>query len=542
MATLEKAILVLQKQAAAGKSASLLQVQQAPNVLKAVEAMVQFSMISAQDGKGLTALLQQSKSEDEELQAPAAPAYEKKAGGVVEMIEDLYDKAKEELASLRKKEQTAVNNYEMLAQSLNNAVKFAKKEVEKAQADQKDENKNKLDGEKDFQQTSENLAKDSTELKDLTSDCRRKVEDYEAEKKDRDEEVKAVETAKEALTSKAMGASDQQYGAASFFQVGQKSSIRTSSDLTNFEVVHMIRELAKKQNDQQLVLLAQKIGSVIRSDHSARGPFDAIIKMIQDMIASMEQSLQEDTDKKAYCDSERSKVKDKKDAKQEEVDKLSSKMSGISSKSAQLRAEVQDLQKALSELASTKKQMTEIRANEKSQFDKNSPEMAAGLGGVKTALKILREYYSKSGKRGGATGIIGMLEVCEADFSKSLSDMKIAEKTAVADFEKELDEMKLEKTRKEQDAKYKAQAADKLDKDILDVQSDADSVGEEMAAIIEYSNGIEAECTETQESFAEKAAKRQAEIDGLKTALDTLSGEAGAFMQKKFLRGGKIGF
>eukprot|EP00933_Yihiella_yeosuensis_P031047 TRINITY_DN245_c0_g1_i2.p1 TRINITY_DN245_c0_g1~~TRINITY_DN245_c0_g1_i2.p1 ORF type:complete len:677 (-),score=258.34 TRINITY_DN245_c0_g1_i2:116-2146(-) len=540
MATLEKGILVLQKQAVS-KSESLLQVQHAPNVLKAVEAMVSASMISSQDGAGLSSLLQKAQTEEEE-------PYEKKAGGVIEMIEDLYDKAKEELASLRKKEQTAVNNYEMLSQSLSNEIKFAKKEVEKAQADQKDENKSKLDGERDLKGTLETLAKDSFELKDLTQDCRRKAEDYEAEKKDREEEVKAVETAKEALTSKAMGASGQQYGGASFLQVNSNSNIRSSTDLANFEVVHMIRELAHKQHSQELALLAQKIGSVLRSDHSAKGPFDTIIKMIKDMVSSMETSLQEDTDKKAYCDSERSKVADKKDAKQDEVDKLASKMSGISSKSAQLKSEVQDLQKALSELAAASKEMTEIRSQEKAAFNKNKPEMESGLEGVKTALKVLRKYYESSGKRGGATGIIGMLEVCESDFAKSLSDMKIAEKTAATDFEKETKEMQLEKVRKEQDAKYKAQAAQKLDKDLTEVQSDADSIGEEMAAIIEFSNGIEAECTETQASFAEKAAKRQAEIDGLKVALDTLAGEgagaAGAFIQTKFLRGGKshLGF
>eukprot|EP00933_Yihiella_yeosuensis_P033252 TRINITY_DN2698_c1_g1_i1.p1 TRINITY_DN2698_c1_g1~~TRINITY_DN2698_c1_g1_i1.p1 ORF type:complete len:193 (-),score=77.59 TRINITY_DN2698_c1_g1_i1:145-723(-) len=188
--------------------------------------------------------------------------------------------------------------------------------------------------------------------------------------------------------------------------------------------------------------------------------------------------------------------------------------------------------------------MTELRAQEKAAYNKNKPEMEAGLEGVKIALKVLREYYQKSGKRGGATGIIGMLEVCESDFAKSLSGMKIAEKTAVKDFEKEGEEMVLEKSRKEQDAKYKAEAAARLDKDVLDVQSDAESVGEEMAAIIEYSNGIEAECTETQESFAEKAAKRQAEIDGLKTALDTLAGQAGGALtqlSKQALRGSRQG-
>eukprot|EP00933_Yihiella_yeosuensis_P031883 TRINITY_DN25489_c0_g1_i1.p1 TRINITY_DN25489_c0_g1~~TRINITY_DN25489_c0_g1_i1.p1 ORF type:complete len:706 (-),score=216.34 TRINITY_DN25489_c0_g1_i1:148-2070(-) len=538
IATLEKAIMVLNREKS-GKSESLLQVQQAPNVLQAVDAMVSASMISAQDAKGLSALLQRTESEDEDEQQPAAgPAYEKKTGGVMELIENLFDKAKQQLASLRKKETVAIQNYQMLSQSLNDAVKFAKREIERAQAEQSNQQKEKADAEKSLKHTSANLAKDSKEFKDLKMDCKRKAEDYAVEKKDREEEIKAVETAKDALQSKAMGASNQKYGLVqkpSFLQLGQKSAIRNSADLANVEVVHMIRQLAHDQHSKQIAFLAQKIGAAIRNDHSAKGPFNKIIKMIGDMVANMEKTLREDSDKKAYCDSERAKVDEKKNDKQNEVDKLKSRMDSIASDSAQLKTEVQDLQSSLTELVATMGEMSKMRSDEKAAFDKNSGEMAAGLEGVKIALKVLRDYYKG---KGGATGIIGMLEVCESDFAKSLSDMKKGEKTASDDFKKESNEMKQEKIRQEQDIKYKTEAAERLDKDLADVQSDSDSVAEEMAAIIDYSNGIEGECSETKESFAEKVAKRQAEIDGLKQALDTLKEENGfAFVQGKSLRG-----
>eukprot|EP00933_Yihiella_yeosuensis_P056492 TRINITY_DN556_c0_g1_i5.p1 TRINITY_DN556_c0_g1~~TRINITY_DN556_c0_g1_i5.p1 ORF type:complete len:557 (-),score=222.41 TRINITY_DN556_c0_g1_i5:89-1687(-) len=489
--------------------------------------MVSASMISAQDAAGLTSLLQKAQAEDEEFQAPVGPAYEKKAGGVLELIENLYDKTKEQLTALQNKEEQAVHNYDVLAKSLQDAIDFSKKEVLKAKGSQRDEQKTKSEASRNLQQTTENLNKDEAELVDLGRDCKRKNEDYQIEKKDRDAELKAVATAQEALTDKAMGASTQQYGAASFLQLGKKSMIRTAADLANVEVVHVIRDLAQKQHSKELALLAQKIGAVMRTSQDSKGPevMNKIISMIKDMIVSMENRLNEDTTKKAYCDSERAKVKDKKADKQDEVDKLQAKMDGIASQSAQFKADVQQLQKALSELAAAKKDMMQIREQEKAAFDKNAPEMAAGLEGVKTALKVLREYFESTGKRGGATGIIGMLEVCESDFSKSLSDMKTAEATAIEDYEKELKEMKIEKTRKEADVKYKTEAADTLDRDLIAVKADADTVGEEMAAIIEYSNGIEGECAETKESFAEKAAKRQAEIDGLKTALETLKVE-----------------
>merc|ERR1711904_718002 len=102
--------------------------------------------------------------------------------------------------------------------------------------------------------------------------------------------------------------------------------------------------------------------------------------------------------------------------------------------------EVGVLQKELSELAKAQAEMDKLRAEEKAAFDVNSAEMEKGIKGVKLALKVLRDYYAKADKAhgsadGAGSGIIGLLEVAEADFTKGLSEMVATEESAVSEYE-----------------------------------------------------------------------------------------------------------
>ena len=53
--------------------------------------------------------------------------------------------------------------------------------------------------------------------------------------------------------------------------------------------------------------------------------------------------------------------------------------------------------------------------------------------------------------------IIGLLEVLEFDFTKSITEMVATEQTAAATHDKETKENAVEKTTKEQDVKYSVQ-------------------------------------------------------------------------------------
>merc|ERR1719316_1340655 len=94
------------------------------------------------------------------------------------------------------------------------------------------------------------------------------------------------------------------------------------------------------------------------------------------------------------------------------------------------------------------------------------------------ALQVLRDYYaaepsllqqpsvsvhSKAG--GAATGIIGILEVAQSDFTKLLADATVEEDTAQKDYEKQTNENSVNKAMKEADVKYMTKEKASLKKD-----------------------------------------------------------------------------
>merc|ERR1712216_611225 len=103
--------------------------------------------------------------------------------------------------------------------------------------------------------------------------------------------------------------------------------------------------------------------------------------------------------------------------------------------------------------AKSKAEADKLRSEENAAFTKNSAEMKLGVKGVKMALKVLREYYAKADKAHGAaegagSGIIGLLEVCESDFTKGLTEMTAEEETAAADHEAYSKQYEIETTSK----------------------------------------------------------------------------------------------
>merc|ERR1719478_1462486 len=115
--------------------ASMVQLQSATNVVQALAVMVEATSLSNADASKLTALLQNSQeSEDssDALGAPAAAVYKGKSGGIVETMQDLYEKAEAQLEEARQTETKAVQAYQMLAQGLKDEIKYATADMNKA--------------------------------------------------------------------------------------------------------------------------------------------------------------------------------------------------------------------------------------------------------------------------------------------------------------------------------------------------------------------------------------------------------------------------
>merc|ERR1712216_786801 len=161
--------------------------------------------------------------------------------------------------------------------------------------------------------------------------------------------------------------------------------------------------------------------------------------------------------------------------------------------------------------------MDKLRMEEKATFTSNKKDLDAGIEGVKKALEVLKEYYSKESAQGSAegaaSGIISLLEVCESDFSKDLAEQTAIENMVAAEYDAQTKENEVTKTMKSQDEKYKTKEFTGLDKTIKELSSDKEGVQTELDAALEYLAKINERCIAKAEPYAEIKARREAEIE-----------------------------
>merc|ERR1719171_2814509 len=185
--------------------------------------MVSASMLSSADGKKLTALVQTSQDDsDSETGAPAASVYEGHSDGIIGTLEGLTEKAEGQLDKARKTENSALQNYQMLKQSLTDEIKFANKDMDKAKKNLAASQEKKATAEGDLDVTSKDLAEDIATKSTLHQDCMSAAEEFEAATKSRGEELNALATAKKVIQESTGGAAEQSYG------LNQVSSCRLS--------------------------------------------------------------------------------------------------------------------------------------------------------------------------------------------------------------------------------------------------------------------------------------------------------------------------
>merc|ERR1711956_31585 len=462
--------------------------------------------------------------------------YEGHSSGIIETLETLLEEAEGQLSEARKKETSSKNNYEMLKQSLEDDIANANKDFDASKKSLAASGETKATAQGDLAVTSKALAADISTLEDLHKDCLTKAQDFEAETKSRSEELKALAEAKKMLKETTAGAEAQTYG------LNQESFLQITSKvgLAQFEAVRMVRDLARRENSRALTQLASRLEMTARTS-SAQGadPFAKVKGLISDMIASLEEAADADATEKAFCDKELAETRAKKTDKTAEIEKLSTKIDQMSTRSAKLKEEVAALQKALADLMSAQAEMDSLREKESAAYKTNKAELEQGLDGVKLALKVLSEYYDSDASHNAAEGpgssIIGLLEVAESDLEKELAEVIATEEMAAADYEKETKENEIDKVTKEQDVKYKTKEADELDAAVAEATADKTGVQAELDPVLKYLKTLEDRCIAKAETYEEKKAKREAEIAGLKEALEILEGQS-FFLQRKAKR------
>merc|ERR1719262_1764969 len=127
--------------------------------------MVQASVLTSADATRLASLVQSSAKQSDELDslgAPAAAVYEGHSQGIIQTLEDLLDKAQNQLADSRKAEANALHNFNMLKQSLDDNIKFANKDMSDTKKSLAVAGEKKASAEGDLAVTTRDLNEDKT--------------------------------------------------------------------------------------------------------------------------------------------------------------------------------------------------------------------------------------------------------------------------------------------------------------------------------------------------------------------------------------------
>jgi len=556
ISALERAISILEKEMAKNP-ASFAQVYNTnvKNILHSLSLVADAAAFSVDDRQRLLNLAQTDQG-DEEFGAPAAAAYKSQSGGIIDVLEDMKEKAESQLAELRKAEETAKHNYEMLKQSLEAQIAADSKDMKEEKAGKAEAEEAKAEAEGDLEMTSKELANAVESLATSRSTCMKVGADHEMTVNARAEELKVIAEAKKILVETTSGVVDQTY---SLVQVATASKLQTRVDLAHAEVVVLVKRLAHQHHSAALAQLASRVAAVLQYGASnGEDPFTKVKGLIEDMITQLEEEAAAEAQEKAYCDEQLAKTKAKKEELDDDIEKLTVKTDQATSKSAKLKEEVQDLESELAALTKLQAEMDKIRQETHAEYVTAKDELELALKGVRKALGVLREYYGGAAllqdgspmaalmqqpapppahkkSTGAGQGIISILEVCESDFAENLAKENTEEADAQAEYDKTTQENKVGKTLKEQDVKYKTQEIKALSKALTELSADLESAETEHAAVMEYYEKIKERCIAKPETYEERKARREAEIAGLKEALSILENET-AFMQRKSRR------
>jgi len=566
ISTLDRAIAIIEREMA--KNPALMQMQvvssDTKQLVHALTTIVEAAGFDLTDRRKLIGLVQdrnqesggdevqesaKEESDEENLGAPAPTAYKSHSEGIVDVLEDLKEKAETELSSLRKAETNAKHNFDMLKQSLEDQKAADTKDLAQEKEKSTAAAEAKASAEGDLATTVKALANAEAALATAQTTCMTVAGDHEETVKARAEELKVLAEAKNIILSSTSGAANKTY---SLLQVDWKStsSLKTGADLANAEIITIVKKLAQKYHSTLLSQLASKITAVLKfGAGQGEDPFAKVRQMIQELIDRLMKEAASEASEKAYCDDELAKTTEKKTSLNAEVDYISAKIDGAAAASTKLKEEVAELQKEIAALVKEQAEMDAYRQDEHAAYVEAKADLEEGLTGIRKALELLRNYYeakaeallqdregsgdaqppypekhSKSSGAGG--GIIDMLEVIESDFATSLAKEETEEADAQAEYYKTTQMNKVTKAMDDQDVKHKTAEGKRLDKKLAELSSDKETASEELNAVLTYYEKLKDRCIAKAESYEERSSRREAEIAGLKQALEILEGEA----------------
>jgi len=520
---LERAIAVLKKQDHDRTQAALTQVSQQSRIPDKARATIEAFLAEDDDGLGVS--------------APEANAYESRSGGVIAMLEKLLDEFIAERTSLEKEEMNSKQAYDMLMQDLKAQLKTDNTDIEVSTETKAKKLEAQAKAEGDMGDTADSMNEDTKYLNDLSATCAEKSTAFESRQQLRAEELEAIEKAIEIVSSGAVSGSADKHLPALVQKQTSFAQLRSVLSNDQQKVVLYLQMRAKELNSRVLDMLATRAES---------DPFAKVKKMIKDLIVKLLEEANEEATHKGWCDTELGTNEHTRKEKTEAVETLQAEIEELTASIAKGTEDITLLTQQIADLATAVSEATKLREAEKEKNADTISDAQEAQTAVAQALTVLKEFYAKAAKATALVqqepppvfsdepyqgmgaesgGIVGMLEVIESDFARLQANTKANEATAEKEYTDFMNDSEVDKTKKTSDVTHK-EAKKQDEEHLLETKKvDLEGTSKELNAAMRYFDKLKPSCVDSGVSYADRVARREAEIDSLKEALKILNGE-----------------
>jgi DNA repair exonuclease SbcCD ATPase subunit len=501
------------------------------------------------------------KSQVDELVAmaqtgAAQPAYEVRSNGILQTLEEMKDTFNENKKQDDQEEFDANSAWEKKDLNLNNVRKFS--EDEKFQKEQFVEAKTEEMGKANVDKTTEtkDMGADNEFMEILTEECEGKAEQFDQRSKTRVGELTALAGALDALAKKvapSAGANKklaqiQTQQATSFLQLRGAARSQAAATATARRAAEFLSDAASRIGSSVLALAAARADA--SADH-----FVKVRQIIKDLVSKLEADAAAEADQKSFCDKAIGENVNSRDSAIAQVESLTSKKSQLTAEDGQLHKEITELATDIASLNKGLKEAAELRQSEKEENEATLATAEEGRAGTELALKILNDFYAaaggaslaqftppgagRDGKNVGdmapdspdgeykgnqekSKGIVGLLEVIESDFERTLKKVAEDEQTAQDDFDaykkKTEEDVATKEESKQSKEDRRAAIADELIATAESLKEETDLWETSKKSLAE----LKSQCIDGEESYEDRVAKRKKEIEALKQAHDIL--------------------
>jgi len=496
--------------------------------------------------RALNSFIERSaQHESDESGAPEANAYEAQSQGVIDMLQHLYDKFFTEREKLEKTEVDNLHGFKMLAQDLANQLTFAKEAREEKKVAKSKALQQAADSKGDLQDTTTTRDDDIKFLADMTATCEQKASAYEQRQKLRASELEAVNKAIEIMSGSGIAG-----GSKHLPQLLQKPKKAMHSALVQLrssnqspmqaKVAAYLKNQAGKINSRVLSAIAMRV---------AADPFKKVKKMVKDLIVKLMEEANAEADHKGWCDMELATNEKTRTEKTDLVVNLHAEIDELEASIAKLAQDISVLSGEVAEIDAAVAKATTIRTAEKEKNAVTIKDAEGAQEAVSSAIGVLKDFYASAeqatafaqtktkakqpevfdepykGMGGENGGVIGMMEVIQADFARLESETKSAESEAAKEYSEFMDDARVDKAQKEKDHEYKSKSHQDQSTALEQRKTDLAGTQKELDAALAYYDKLKADCIATVEPYEERVARRKEEIESLQEALRILQGE-----------------